>query len=536
MEAFFTLRRCQVSASPQIGIEDETAPQRAARRDWIGLLALVLPCFLVSMDGHVLNLAAPRIVTDLRPSGSQLLWIMDGYVFMVAGSLLAMGAIGDRIGRRRLLLIGVTFFSGGSLVAAFAGTPAELIAGRVLMGLSGAALMPSTLALIRGMFADARQRTVALGVWSASFSLGGLLGPVVAGALLHRFWWGSVFLPALPVTLLLLAIGPMVLPESRDPAATRFDVLGAVQSLLALLAIVYAIKRVAEGRGLLTAAVAAMAGIGLGVICVRRQRRAATPMIDPELFRSSLVRFALLASTLTFFALNGTNLLLAQYLQWVIGLSPLQAGLWTLPSVVSYLVGTAVGPALVARFSRMQIMTGGLLTAVLGCTVFVAVILGSVSNLAVVVTGSVIFALGLAPVYTMSTDMIVANTRPERAGSASAVAETGVELGGALGIALLGSLGITVYRTVVGRSADGLPPGTAAGARQTLGDAIALAGDLPGGRGADLIAHARSAFEVAFAVVSGTASLVMLAALTTIIVLSVRGRRARADGATMLSR
>ncbi|MFI1990978.1 MFS transporter [Actinoplanes sp. NPDC020271] len=525
-----------MSATSPLDVEDEPAVQRATRRDWIGLLALVLPCFLVSMDGHVLNLAAPRIVTDLRPSGSQLLWIMDGYVFMVAGSLLAMGAIGDRIGRRRLLLIGVTFFSGGSLVAAFADTPAELIGGRVLMGLSGAALMPSTLALIRGMFADARQRTVALGVWSASFSLGGLLGPVVAGLLLHRFWWGSVFLLAVPVTLLLLVIGPLVLPEFRDPAATRFDVLGAAQSLLALLAIVYAIKRVAEGRGLMTAAVAAVVGIGLAVICIRRQRRAATPMIEPDLFRSPLVRYALLASTLTFFALNGTNLLLAQYLQWVLGLSPLQAGLWTLPSVVSYLAGTAIGPVLVARFSRLQILAGGLLTSVTGCTVFVAVILGPVSNLAVVVTASVIFAFGLAPVYTMSTDLIVANTRPERAGSASAVAETGVELGGALGIALLGSLGVTVYRTVVAGSTDGLAPDAATGARQTLGDALAVAGDLPGTRGDDLIAHARSAFEAAFAVVCGTASLVMLAALATIVVLTVRSRRVRPEGAAVVRR
>ncbi|WP_436535794.1 MFS transporter [Actinoplanes sp. HUAS TT8] len=514
-----------MSAGPQVDVEYQPTPQRATRRDWIGLMALVLPCFLVSMDGHVLNLAAPRIVTDLRPSGSQLLWIMDGYVFMVAGSLLAMGALGDRIGRRRLLLIGVTFFSGGSLVAAFAPTPAALILGRVLMGLSGAALMPSTLALIRGMFADARQRTVALGVWSASFSLGGLLGPVVAGALLHRFWWGSVFLLAVPVTLLLLVAGPLVLPEFRDPAATRFDSLGAVQSLFALLAVVYAIKRVAEGRGLLTAAVAAAAGIGLGVICIRRQRRTATPMI--ELFHSPLVRYALLGSTLTFFALNGTNLLLAQYLQWMIGLSPLQAGLWTLPSVVAYLLGTAIGPVLATRFSRLRILAGGLLIAAVGCAVFVAVLLGSISDLTVVVTGSVVFALGLAPVYAMSTDLIVATTRPERAGSASAVAETGVELGGALGIALLGSLGVTVYRIAVSGATDGLPPGT----RQTLGDALAVADDLPGVRGAELIAHARSAFEAAFAVVSGAASLAMLTALAAIVTLAARARRTGPDEA-----
>jgi MFS transporter, DHA2 family, multidrug resistance protein len=218
------------------------------------------------MDGAVLNLAVPKIVADLRPGSAQLLWIVDGYVFLVAGSLLAMGAVGDRIGRRRLLLIGGTLFCAGSLAAAFAGTPAMLILARVLMGLAGASLMPSTLALIRGMFTDRRQRTAALGVWTASFSLGGLLAPLLGGALLERFWWGSVFLVALPVTLLLLALGPVVLPEFRDPDATAFDLLGAAQSLLALLALVYALKRVAAGGSLPAAGAAAL----LGFCSVRR--------------------------------------------------------------------------------------------------------------------------------------------------------------------------------------------------------------------------------------------------------------------------
>jgi len=488
----------------------------ATRRDWIGLAVLVLPCFLVSMDGHVLNLAVPMIVADLRPSSAQLLWIIDGYVFLVAGSLLAMGAIGDRIGRRRLLLVGVTLFAAASLAAARADTAAELIAARVLMGLAGASLMPSTLALIRGMFTDRRQRTAALGVWSASFSLGGLLGPLIGGALLGRFWWGSVFLLALPVTVLLLMLGPRVLPEFRDPDATGFDVLGAAQSLVALLAIVYGVKRAAEGGGLLEAGAAALFGFLLGAAFVRRQRRTTRPMIDPGPFRHPAVRVALVSSSLTFFALYGTQVAVAQYLQWVLGLSPLQAGLWTIPSTLAYLAGTALAPAAAARFPRVRVIAAGLVVAATGCALFTLVAAGAIGDLAVIVAGTVVFGLGLAPVYTLSTDLIVTNTRPEQAGAAGAVAESSAELGGALGMALLGALGVAVYR-------NALPADAAADAERSLGDAVAIAGTLPGQRAAELLEQARSSFEQAYVTIGATASLAVVAALAAVVLIRRRG-------------
>ena len=431
-------------------------------RNWAGLAALALPCFLVSMDGHVLNLATPMIVADLRPSGAQLLWIVDGYVFLVAGALLAMGAIGDRIGRRRLLFIGVTLFAVASLVAASAGTAAELIAARILMGLAAASLMPSTLALIRGMFTDRRQRTAALGVWSASFSLGGLLGPLIGGAMLERFWWGSVFLIAPPVTALLLIIGPRVLPEFRDPQAGGFDLLGAAQSLLALLTVVWGIKRAAEGGSLLEAGAALLLGLLVGAAFGRRQRRAARPMIDPEPFRHPAVRVALVSSSLTFFAMYGTQVAVAQYLQWVLGLSPLQAGLWTVPGTLAYLTGTALAPAAAARFPAVRIIAAGLLAAATGCAMFALVAVTDTGDLAVIVAGTIVFALGLAPVYTLSTELIVTTTRPEQAGVAGAVAETAAELGGALGIALLGALGLTLYRAGSPRAGESFPPAFAA--------------------------------------------------------------------------
>jgi DHA2 family multidrug resistance protein-like MFS transporter len=500
-------------------------PQLATRRDWLGLAVLMLPCFLVSMDSQVLNLAVPKIVADLRPSGAQLLWIVDGYVFLVAGSLLAMGAVGDRIGRRRLLLIGVTLFSAGSLAAAFAGTPTELILARVLMGLAGAALMPSTLALIRNMFTDRRQRTAALGVWTASFSLGGLLGPPAGGVLLEHFWWGSVFLAAPPVTLLLLILGPRVLPEFRDPNAARFDLFGAALSLLALLALVFAIKSVAEGGNPARAGVVALMGALLGAVFVQRQRRAPRPMIDPALWRSSAARIALLSSTLTFFALYGTQVALAQYLQWVVGLTPLHAGLWMLPSVLAYLAGTAIGPVTASRFPPLLTIGAGLLVSAIGCALFTLVTVRAIDSLAVIVIGSIVFSVGLAPVYTLATDLIVTHTRPEQAGTAGAVGETGAELGGALGIALLGSLGVTVYRSTMSDATAGLPPDAAIDARRTLGDAVSVAHSLPGPRGDELLQQARSSFEQSFATITGAASLTIVTALAALVLISLRGQR-----------
>ncbi|HEV7654633.1 MAG TPA: MFS transporter [Mycobacteriales bacterium] len=498
---------------------------RATRRDWLGLAVLVLPCFLVSMDGEVLNLAVPKIVADLHPGNAQLLWIVDGYVFVVAGALLAMGALGDRIGRRRLLLVGATLFGAASLAAAFASTPALLIAARVLMGLAGASLMPSTLALIRGLFVDRRQRTAALGVWTAGFSLGGLLAPVLGGVLLDRFWWGSVFLVAVPVTLLLLVVGPAVLPEFRDPDATGFDLPGAALSLLAVLTLVYGIKRAAAGGGLPAAGVAALLGVVLGAAFGRRQRRAARPMIDPALLRTGAVRVALLANALTFFALYGTQVAVAQYLQWVLGLSPLRAGLWSIPSVLAYLAGTAIGPAAVSRFPPTRVIGTGLVVSAAGCGLLTQVSGG----LGVIVAGTVVFGVGLAPVYTLCTDLIVTRTRPEQAAVAGAVAETGAELGGALGIALLGSLGVAVYRAATGGATAGLPPDAAADARRTLGDAAAVAGTLPGVRGEELLQQTRSAFEQAFAAIAGAACLAILAAAIAVALAGLR--RARSEAA-----
>lgn len=252
-------------------MEREGGSGRAAGyREWVGLAVLALPCLLVSMDANVLNLAVPGIAADLEPTGAQLLWLVDSYVFVVAGLLVTMGMVGDRIGRRRLLLVGAAVFGAASLLAAAAQSIELLIAARVLLGVGGATLMPSTLSLIRTMFHDPAQRRIALGVWTASFAVGGLIGPSVGGLLLSRFWWGSVFLVAVPAMALLLVLGPFLLPEFRDTNRSRIDVLSAALSLGSVLSVVYGIKRLAESGPGSAAVLAVLAGLVLGAGFLRR--------------------------------------------------------------------------------------------------------------------------------------------------------------------------------------------------------------------------------------------------------------------------
>jgi DHA2 family multidrug resistance protein-like MFS transporter len=471
---------------------------KATARDWAGLAVLALPCLLVSLDAEVLNLAAPKLAADLRPSSVQLLWIMDSYVFVVAGALIGAGVLGDRIGRRRLLLAGAAAFAAASLLAAFAGSAGQLIAARVLMGLAGAALMPSTLALIRVMFADARQRALALGVWSASFSLGGVGAPLIGGVLLEHFWWGSVFLIAAPVTALLLVLGPFLLPESRDRTATGFDGLGAVLSLAAVLTFVYGLKRIAaEGWQAVPFAAVVLAGL-LGALFVRRQRRHPQPLLDLTMFRDPRVTVALTGNALSYFVLYGTQLAIAQYLQLVLGMSPLHAGLWALPSVLAYLGASFLGPVLARWFPAGLVIAAGLAVMSAGFAVLAG------GGLAAIVAGAVIFSVGLAPVYILTTELVVSTVRAERAGMAAAVTETGAELGGALGIAVLGSVSVAVYRH--GMAASSLPRGS------TLADAVTTAAAMPGRLGATLMAQATRAYADAFAVLSLSAAGLVAAA------------------------
>jgi DHA2 family multidrug resistance protein-like MFS transporter len=476
--------------------------QRAGRREWISLAVLTLPCLLYAMDLTVLNLAVPHLSQDLRPSSTELLWIVDIYGFVAAGSLVTMGTLGDRIGRRRLLLIGAAAFGATSLLAAWSANAAMLIAARALLGLAGATVAPSTLSLIRNMFTDPRQRTVAVSVWITSFSVGGAIGPLLGGILLEWFWWGSVFLLAVPVMALLLVLGPLLLPEFRDPQAGRLDLISAALSMAAVLAVIYGLKQLTrDGFGWPPAA-SIVVGLAAGVLFVRRQHRLADPLLDLRLFRSAAFTAALTTNLLSFFTGFGALLFIAQYLQLVLGLSPLAAGLWMLPSSAGSVLGAMLTPVLARRVRPAFVMAAGLVLAAVGLGLFT--LLGP-AGLALLVTGSVVFSLALAPVDTLATDLAVGAAPPERAGAASALTETAAEFGGALGIAVLGVIGTGIYRGhLTGALPPGILPGTAAAARDTLGGAVAAAGNLPGQAGEVLVRVARQAFtqglHVAFAV------------------------------------
>lgn len=481
--------------------QDAAAPvlpvPKAGRREWIGLAVLALPCLLYSMDLTVLNLAVPQLSADLQPSSIQLLWIVDIYGFMVAGSLITMGTLGDRIGRRRILMIGAVAFGITSLFAAFVTSAEMLILARALLGVAAATLAPSTLSLIRNMFLDPQERTVAIGIWIASFSAGGALGPVIGGILLTYFWWGSVFLVALPVMALLLVLGPILLPEYRDPKAGRLDILSAVLSLAAVLTMIYGIKRLAEYGPNGLSAIFLLLGLAIGAVFVRRQMRLADPLIDMRLFRSPAFSASLAINILGVFVIFGMFLFLAQYFQLVLGMSAFEASLWMAPMGGTFIVGSMLAPVIIRRLRPGYVLAGGLAFAAMGY----AMVAGAEGpgGFTLLMAGSVVFCLGLSQVFTLTTDLIVGSAPPERAGAASALAETSSEFGGALGIAILGSLATAAYRsTMTEMIPAGLPPAAAEAARSTLGGAITVAGQLQAGPGAALLDAARLAFSHGF--------------------------------------
>ncbi len=470
-----------------------SAPVRAGRREWLGLGVLALACLVYVMDLTVLHLAVPAISEDLRPTSAQLLWIIDIYGFMVAGFLVTMGTLGDRIGRRRLLLIGAAAFGAISVLAAFSTSAEMLIVNRALLGIAGATLAPSTLSLIFSMFQDPGQRTRAIAVWISAFSVGSALGPVVGGVLLEHFAWGSVFLISVPVMALLLVLGPIILPEYRDPDAGRLDLASAALSLVAILSVIFGLKQVAQDGLGPEPFVAITVGLVAGAMFIRRQRRLTDPMIDLALFRIPTFRAALSINFLAIFMSIGYFLFVAQYLQLVLGLSPLEAGLWSVPSAIAFTIGSNAAPRLLRYIRPSHLMAGGLIVAAVGLAMLTQV--DRAEGLAVVVLASVVISLGLAPVFGLTTELVVGSAPPERAGAASGISETGAELGGALGISLLGSIGIAIYRRSVSDDLPSAIPNQMVDvARDTLGGAVSVAAQLPGQLGTAVLDVAQTAF------------------------------------------
>ena len=426
-------------------------------RRWASLAVLVGAVLLLAIDATVLYLAVPSLTADLSPTASQVLWIGDIYSLALAGLLVTMGNLADRIGRKKLLLIGAAAFGLASILAAFAPTAEVLIAARLLLGVAGATIMPSTLSLIRNIFTDPIERTRAIAIWSAAAASGIALGPLVGGALLENFWWGSVFLINLPVMALVIGLGAWLLPESRNPNPGRFDLISSGLSMLAIIPFVYTIKQVTGGKFDLLTAAAIIASVVGGILFVRRQRKTASPMIDVDLFRVPAFSGAVLVNFISVFALSGVLFFFSQYLQLARGLSPLQAGLAQLPAALSAMAAVAVVGFLLTRLGRGRAIGVALITGAVGLGLLAVVPLG----------------LGIGVAETLSVDAVVSAVKPAKAGAAASVAETAYELGVALGIAILGSLMSVFYRGGLDLP-TGVPGEVAARVEDSLASATAV--------------------------------------------------------------
>ncbi|SDM49209.1 MFS transporter, DHA2 family, multidrug resistance protein [Nonomuraea jiangxiensis] len=485
----------------------------------MGLAVLALPTILLALDLTVLYMALPQLGAELGATNTQLLWITDIYGFMIAGVLITMGTLGDRVGRRRLLLIGATAFIGASVLAAYSTSPEMLIVSRALLGLAGATLTPSTLSLITNMFADPRQRSLAIGVWLTSFSVGGAIGPAVGGALLERFWWGSVFLLGVPVMVLLLVCGPALLPEYRNPGAGRLDLVSAVLSLAAILPVVYGVKQIAKDGPQAGPLLAVAAGLCVGVVFVRRQRTIPEPLLDLRLFGNRRFTGALVSMLLGMITLYAFTFYFTQYLQLVEGLSPFAAGLWFIPMAATTIAAAMAAPLIARRYPPPRVIAAGLVIAAGGFVMLAVIDAGS--GLSMMIAGGIVIAVGINPLLVLSTDLIVGSAPPDRTGSAAALQETSGELGAALGIAVFGTLGTAVYSArMAGMPLDGLSSAGAETARDGFAGAFALAAELPAAVGGALLTAAREAFVTGMNVVAAISAVVLLAiAVLTVVVL-----------------
>lgn len=452
----------------------------------------MLPTLLVSVDNTVLSFALPAISEALRPSATGMLWIVDIYPLVLAGLLVAMGSLGDRIGRRRLLLIGATGFAVVSAVAAFAPTAELLIAARAALGVFGAMLMPSTLSLLRSVFLDREQRRLAIAIWASGFAAGSALGPIVGGVLLEHFWWGSVFLLAVPVLIPLLVLAPLLVCESRDPAPGPVDVPGIVLSLLTMAPIVYGIKALAVDGFSPVAVLAIGVGAASGALFVRRQLRRPVPMLDMRLFTRPAFSGAVVVNLLSVVSLVGFLFFVSQHLQLVIGLTPLQSGLVLLPGLLTMIVAGLVVVPIARRIRPGVVIAGGLTFSAAGY--LLVALTGGGAPWGVLLAAFVLLGAGIGGAETVSNELVISTAPAAKAGAASAVSETAYELGAVLGTATLGTLITASYRATL-VVPDGLTAAQADAAGETLGGAVAVAAGLPDALGEQLLASARAAFD-----------------------------------------
>ncbi|MFI8006724.1 MFS transporter [Streptomyces sp. NPDC086010] len=462
---------------------------------WVVLVVLCFSLLLVALDATVLHVAVPAVSEDLRPSAVGLLWIVDAYPLVCASLLILFGTLGDRIGRRRVLLIGYALFGIASALAATADSQGMLIAARALLGVGGAMIMPATLSILRQVFPDRRERALAIGVWTAVAAVGAAAGPVIGGFLVEHYWWGSVFLINIPLMAVILPLGRWLLPESRGGDDGPWDVLGALMAAAGVLGVVLGIKRIGGGEGLVDAAtlVPLLVGAALLVLFVRRQKRRTHPLIDISMFARPAFTTSVGCIVLAMLALVGLELIAVQYLQLVLGLSPLETGLRLLPLTFAAMAAGATGSHTLRRVGpRRMVGWGFVLTA---ASVLLLTLMGQHDRPALLTAAFVLLGFGLQSTLFGAYESMLSEAPAERAGGAAAIGETSYQLGAGMGIALLGSVMNAAYTPGLSRlHEEGVPASAGAAASRSLGEAYQVAGRLGGPMGDLLRDTARHAF------------------------------------------
>ncbi|TEA01047.1 MFS transporter [Mycobacteroides salmoniphilum] len=478
--------------------ENATTPEgaRAGRRTWFGLATLLLPVFLVSMDVSVLFLAMPRLSESLNPSAAEQLWILDVYGFLLAGLLITMGNLGDRWGRRRLMLWGATLFGIASVLAAFAPTPLALIAARALMGVGGATLLPASLALIGVMFPNARQKALAIGIWTAAFSFGAAVGPVIGGILLHHFWWGSVFLINAPVLVVLLLTAPILIPEYRNPVPSPFDLAGVALSMVGIMTLVYAVKAAATHGFSPSVAITGVIGVVTLGVFIRQQMRNPHPLLAIDLFSNRIFTVTIIGTVGAMATFGATMYLTGLYVQSVLGFDVLAAAFLGLPMAVTIAYFSMAAPRIEHLLGQRWTFVTSLLTMAAGNAVLLG--LGPHGPVGVYIAGTVIAGIGTGVMFTFVSAVALGAAPPERAGQATGISEMSFELGQAFGLAVFGALASAVFaaRTQV---------------HETLGQAMARAKELGGDTGAAAAELARTGWTDGIHAVAGLSTLILVA-------------------------
>ncbi|MDQ0830038.1 DHA2 family multidrug resistance protein-like MFS transporter [Streptomyces achromogenes] len=472
-----------------VGLRRRAAGAGANR--WVVLVVLCVSLLLVAVDATVLHVAVPAVTEDLRPGAIELLWIVDTYPLVCASLLILFGTLGDKVGRRRILLLGYALFGVASALAAFAGTAEVLIVARALLGVGGAMIMPATLSILRQVFPDRRERALAIGIWSAVAAVGAAVGPLLGGFLLEHFWWGSVFLVNIPLMLVSLPVGRLLLPESKGAGDGPWDVVGALMAAAGLFGAVFGVKRLGGGEAGPLTVLPLAAGAVLLVMFVRRQRRRSHPLVDLRMFGRPPFSTSVGCIVLAMLALVGLELIAAQYLQLVLGLSPLETGLRLLPLTFAAMAAGLAGARLLRRFGPRRMVCGGfVLTA---AAVLTLTAMGESDNTGLLLCGFLLLGFGLETTLFAAYESMLSEAPPEQAGGAAAIGETSYQLGAGIGIALLGSVMNAAYAPGLS-SVPGVPASASAAAGHSLGEAYEVAGRLGGPAGAALRATARDCF------------------------------------------